>query len=444
MKVEVKYIPIEELNEYVGNAKIHTEEQVQQIADSIKEFGFNDPIGIDEDGTIVEGHGRYLASKLLNLKEVPTISLHHLSEVQKKAYIIAHNKLTMQTGFDVELLEAEIASIIDEDDSMVGFIGFSEDELNEITRVIDEDVDIQGEVYEEDIPEFVSNPVIQFGDLIEFSDGSRIICGDSTDEKTYDKLMQGNRARMVNTDPPYGVLYTSKKKKDNFDKIINDDLTGDVLEDFLEKCFINLNKHTIANPAMYIFHPYANQMKFENALNKSGFKIKQQLIWKKNNFSIGWSDYHQIHEPIFYAVKKDKNCEYFGDRCSTTLFCEKIEDMEKDELVDLIKKAQENSTVWEISRDSTNLYAHPTQKPVALAERAIRNSSKKDEIVLDPFAGSGSTLIAGFKTGRRVYTIEFEPKYVQVVIQRMVEFSGEEIVCINGKMVNWYDYKGDS
>lgn len=444
MKLEVKYIHIEELNEYVGNAKIHTEEQIQQIADSIKEFGFNDPIGIDEDGTIVEGHGRYLASKLLNLKEVPTISLHHLSEVQKKAYIIAHNKLTMQTGFDMELLEAEIASIIDEDDSMVGLIGFSEDELNEITRVIDEDVDIQGEVYEEDIPEFVSNPVIQFGDLIEFSDGSRIICGDSTDEKTYDKLMQGNRARMVNTDPPYGVLYTSKKKKDNFDKIINDDLTGDVLEDFLEKCFINLNKHTIANPAMYIFHTSSNQMKFENALNKSGFKIKQQLIWKKNNFSIGWSDYHQIHEPIFYAVKKDKNCEYFGDRCSTTLFCEKIEDMEKDELVDLIKKVHENSTVWEISRDSTNLYVHPTQKPVALAERAIRNSSRKDEIVLDPFAGSGSTLIAGFKTGRRVYTIEFEPQYVQVVIQRMVEFSGEEIVCINGKMVNWYDYKGDS
>ena len=118
--------------------------------------------------------------------------------------------------------------------------------------------------------------------------------------------------------------------------------------------------------------------------------------------------------------------------------------MEKDELIDLIKKAQETSTVWEISRDSTNLYVHPTQKPVSLAERAIRNNSEKDEIVLDPFAGSGSTLIAGFKTGRRVYTIEFEPEYVQVVIQRMVEFSGEEIVCINGKMVNWYDYKSDS
>lgn len=440
MKLEVKYLPLEKLDEYEGNAKIHTPEQIQQIADSIKEFGFNDPIGIDEDGTIIEGHGRYLASKLMGLKEVPTISLAHMNGPQQKAYILAHNQLTLQTGFDMELLEAEIASIMDEDESLVELMGFSDDELNEINCGIEEEVDIQGETDEEDTPELESNPVIQFGDLIEFSNGSRLICGDSTDAETYNKLMQGDKARMVNTDPPYGVSYQS----DKFNDIVNDDLTGDALKDFLIMCFRQLHKHTIENPALYIFHASITQRDFEDALEKTGFRVKQQIIWKKNQFAFGRSDYHWIHEPLFYAVKTEKNSQWFGDRCGTTYTDEDLEEMDKNELIELIQKIQETSTVWEISRDSTALYVHPTQKPVALAERAIRNSSEKDDIVLEPFSGSGSTLLGGFKAGRRVYAIEFDTGYVQVGIQRMVEFSGEEMVSINGEMVNWYDYKKEN
>lgn len=440
MKLEVKYLPLEDLDEYVGNAKIHTPEQIQQIADSIKEFGFNDPIGIDEDGTIVEGHGRYLAAQLLKMKEVPTISLSHMNDVQQKAYILAHNQLTLSTGFDMEMLESEIASIMEQDETLVELMGFSEDELSEITDGIAGEVDIECEIDEDETPEVESNPVIQFGDLIEFSNGSRIICGDSTDAETYNKLMQGDKARMVNTDPPYGVSYQS----DRFAEIVNDDLTGDALKDFLIMCFRQLYKHTIENPALYIFHASITQRDFEEALEKTGFRVKQQIIWKKNMFAFGRSDYHWIHEPMFYAVKTAKNSQWFGDRCATTYTDTDLEEMDKNELIELIQSIQETSTVWEISRDSTALYVHPTQKPVALAERAIRNSSEPNDIVLEPFSGSGSTLVGGFKAGRRVYAIEFDTGYVQVGIQRMVEFSGEEMISINGEMVNWYDYKKEN
>lgn len=440
MKLEVKYLPLEDLDEYAGNAKIHTPEQIQQIADSIKEFGFNDPIGIDEDGTIIEGHGRYLASKLLELKEVPTISLAHMNGPQQKAYILAHNQLTLSTGFDMEMLESEIASIMEQDETLVGMMGFSEEELSEITDGIAGEVDIEGEIDEDETPEVESNPVIQFGDLIEFSNGSRIICGDSTDSETYNKLMQGDKARMVNTDPPYGVSYQS----DKFNEIVNDDLTGDALKDFLIMCFRQLYKHTIENPALYVFHASITQRDFEEALEKTGFRVKQQIIWKKNMFAFGRSDYHWIHEPMFYAVKTGKNSQWFGDRCGTTYSDADLEEMDKNELIELIQSIQETSTVWEISRDSTALYVHPTQKPVALAERAIGNSSEPNDIVLEPFSGSGSTLVGGFKAGRRVYAIEFDTGYVQVGIQRMVEFSGEEMISINGKMVNWYEYKKES
>jgi len=438
--LEVEYVGTEELIPYENNTKIHTEEQIRQVADSIKEFGFVNPVLIDKNNIIVAGHGRVEASKLLGMKDIPVIKLHTLTDTQRKALTIADNQLTLSTGFNMELLESEIASIMEEDEDLVQMMGFSEDELNEINCGIEEEVDIQGETDEEDTPELESNPVIQFGDLIEFSNGSRIICGDSTDAETYNKLMQGDKARMVNTDPPFGVDYQSAR----FGETVNDDLTGKAFSDFLVQCFRQLHKHTIENPALYIFYVSITQGDFEDALEKTGFRVKQQIIWKKNQFAFGRSDYHWIHEPMFYAVKTEKNSQWFGDRCGTTYTSADLEEMDKNELIELIQKIQETSTVWEISRDSTAMYVHPTQKPVALAERAIRNSSEKDDIVLEPFSGSGSTLLGGFKAGRRVYAIEFDVGYVQVGIQRMVEFSGEEMVSINGEMVNWYDYKKEN
>ncbi|RLA77011.1 MAG: hypothetical protein DRG30_01430 [Epsilonproteobacteria bacterium] len=438
--LEVKYLSLDALDPYSGNAKLHPPEQVQQIADSITEFGFNDPIAIDKDGTIIEGHGRYLASQLLGLKEVPTISLAHMDGTQQKAYILVHNQLTMSTGFDMDILQAEINAIMDENEDLVQLMGFTDDELDALECGIGEEEEIETFTDEEDTPDLEENPVIKFGDIIEFSNGSRLICGDSTDAETYTKLMNGNKATMVNTDPPYGVAYQSDKFKD----IVNDDLTGDALKDFLIQCFKNLHRHTIENPALYVFHASITQRDFEDALEMTGFRVKQQIIWKKNQFAFGRSDYHWIHEPCFYAVKTEHNSKWYGDRCGTTFNMEDLQAMEKNELVEIIEEYQNTSSVWEISRDPTATYVHPTQKPVKLAARAIGNSSQKDDIVLEPFSGSGSTLIAGFQTGRKIYAIEFDTSYVQVNIQRLVEFSGEEMVTINGTVVNWYNYKKEN
>lgn len=441
MKLEIEYVDINTLKKYENNSKLHPAEQVQKIADSIAEFGMCDPISVDENMTILEGHGRLMALELMQEEQCPIIRVEHLTEVQKKAYIIAHNKLTMSSEFDIEILEAEIAAIMEESEDLTLVMGFSEDEFNELTGGIEEPEPFEAQADEEDTPEVEDNPVIKFGDLIEFQDGCKIICGDSTDEDTYKKLMAGNKARMVNTEPPYGVSYQADKSR--FDAIVNDDLTGDSLKDFLIMCFRCLHKYTIENPALYIFHASITQKVFEEALEKTDFRVKQQIIWKKNMFAFGRSDYHWIHEPMFYCVKNDKNSQWFGDRCATTCTTEDLEDLDKNELITMIKQITENSTVWEISRDSTALYVHPTQKPVALAERAILNSSERGDIVLEPFSGSGSTLVAGAKTGRRVYAIEFDMGYVQVGITRHIEYTGKSMIKINGKEVDWNEYKAE-
>jgi len=242
MKLQIEYVDIDTLKEYEHNSKLHPEEQVQQIADSIKEFGMCDPIAVDEGNVIIEGHGRLMALQLMEETQCPIIRIEHLTEVQKKAYIIAHNKLTMSSEFDIEVLESEIASIMDESSDLALVTGFSNDELTELTCGFEEEEPFEAQADEEDTPEVESSPVIKFGDLIEFQDGSRIICGDSTDEETYKNLMDGNKARMVNTEPPYGVSYQADKSR--FDAIVNDDLTGDSLKDFLIMCFRQLHKHS--------------------------------------------------------------------------------------------------------------------------------------------------------------------------------------------------------
>lgn len=433
-KLKINYLPLEQLTKYEGNAKLHPQEQVEQIAHSIKEFGFNDPIAIDSDGIIIEGHGRLLAAEHLGIKEVPTITLGDLSDAQRKAYILTHNKLTMNTGFDLDILAQELKDILEEQpDFDLSLTGFDQDEID---GLIEEPVEIEGLTDEDAIPDTPDedHTVIKFGDLIEFPDGSRIICGDSTDAETFKNLLGEEKARVVNTDPPYGVAYQS----DKFEDIANDDLTGDNLQDFLIQNFKLLNRYTVANPALYIYHASRTQMIFEDALNAAGFRVKQQIIWVKNMFAFGRSDYHWKHEPIFYAVKEETNSEWFGNRASTTTWKDDdISDMTKEELLDLLDEISAESTAWEVSKDPTSSYEHPTQKPVALAERAVRNSSKPGEIVLEPFSGSGSTLLGCIKTGRRGMAIEFEPKYVQVACQRVRDYTGDTSMIINGKEIHW-------
>lgn len=435
-KLLIKYLPITQIHAYDQNAKLHPKEQVQQIVDSIKEFGFNDPIAIDADGIIIEGHGRLLAAKSMGLTEVPTISLTEMSEIQKKAYIIAHNKLTMNSGFDIEILTEEVKLILDEDpDFNLGLTGFDPGELESL---IEEEITIAGDTDPDEVPEMPDNTKISFGDVVEFSDGSRIICGDSTDLETFKKLMGDEKATMVNTDPQYGVAY----KSDKFDDIANDDLTEANLKAFLIQNFKLLYRFTHEDPALYIYHASRTQIEFEEALREAGFRVKQQLIWVKNMFAFGRSDYHWKHEPLFYAVKEESNCQWHGDRTGTTIWRDRasLDDMTREELLDFIDEVNVRSTAWEVSKDATSTYQHPTQKPVELAERAVRNSSRPKDIVLEPFSGSGSTLIGCVRAGRRCFAIEFEPKYVQVAAQRLREYTGESKVKINGKAVNWDEF----
>jgi len=435
-KLKVIYIPIHQIHAYEQNAKLHPKEQVKQIVDSIKEFGFNDPIAIDADGTIIEGHGRLLAAQSMALKEVPTITLDDMTETQKKAYIIAHNKLTMNSGFDFDILKDEVRSILEEiPDFDLSITGFDEGELE---AMIEEEIVYDGEVDPDEIPEVPDRTAVNFGDIIEFADGSKIICGDSTDLETFNQLMGTEKAAMVNTDPPYGVAY----KSDKFDDIANDDLTEDNLKAFLIQNFKLLHRFTKENPALYIYHASRTHREFEDALEVAGFRVKQQIIWVKNMFSFGRSDYHWKHEPLFYAVKEEANCEWHGDRTGTTIWRDKeaLEEMTKEELLDFIDIVTQGSTTWEVSKDATSTYQHPTQKPVELAERAIRNSSRPKEIVLEPFSGSGSTLVGCIRAGRRCYAIEFEPKYVQVAAQRVRDYTGESKVTINGEAVDWDEF----
>ena len=435
-KLSIAYLPISELHAYDQNAKLHPAEQVQQIVDSIKEFGFNDPIAIDPDGIIIEGHGRLLAAQSMGLKEVPTIRLTEMSEAQKKAYIIAHNKLTMNSGFDIDILAEEVKDILEIDpDFNMELTGFDQSELD---ALVEEEFKLETDQDPDEVPPTPETPVINFGDIVEFADGSRIICGDSTDLETFKKLMGEEKANMVNTDPPYGVAY----KSDKFDDIANDDLTEANLKAFLVQNFKLLHRFTTEDPALYVYHASRTQIDFEEALKETGFRVKQLIIWVKNMFAFGRSDYHWKHEPLFYAVKEEKNCQWHGDRTGTTVWRDKIDldNMTREDLIDLIDEVNTRSTTWEVSKDATSTYQHPTQKPVELAERAARNSSRPGDIVLEPFSGSGSTLIGCITSGRRCFAIEFEPKYVQVAAQRARDYTGESKVTINGEAVDWDEF----
>jgi len=248
------------------------------------------------------------------------------------------------------------------------------------------------------------------------------MCGDSTNWEDIGRLMGRERARMVFTDPPYGVSYTGVNNPEGheWERIKNDDLRGAKLQRFLEAAFVCMARATIANPAVYVFHASANQRQFEEALVSAGFRVKQQIIWNKGMI-LSHSDYHWAHEPIFYAIKDGKNCEWFSGRTSRTVYNMQPPDlaaMTKDQLLEVLQAAAGGTTNWEYKRDAVQKYVHPTQKPVDLICHAVRNSSAKGEIVLDPFGGSGSTLIACDIMERRCFTAELDEKYCDVIINR--------------------------
>ena len=402
--MKIEKINISKIIEYSGNTKEHPEWQIEQIKNSIQEFGFNDPIAIDEKGIIIEGHGRYLALKELGYTEVEVIRLNHLTEEQKTAYAIAHNKLTMNTEFDIEKLQYELNKL-----EVNGFdldlLGFDEAELEEITEDGIEEAEEDGiEIIEDDLeiaePE---NVVIKMGDLIELGN-HRVMCGDSTNLEDVKKLISGKKVNMVFTDPPYGYKYQSnmRTKSDKFDMLTNDDKILNFMPILKKFC----------SGFVFICASWKN-IKEWIKLFEEYFELTNIIVWNKGGGGMGDLK-HTFATDYELILCSSRNCEITGKRIGS---------------------------VWTINKDASINYVHPTQKPIKLSATAIESTTKENEKVLDLFGGSGSTLIACEQLNRKAYLMEFEPKWVQTIIERYLRFTGNEEIKINGKTVNWEEYK---
>lgn len=421
-QLKIEYVDINSIKPYEKNAKLHPKEQIEQIKRSIEQFGMDDPIGIWKD-EIVEGHGRLIACKELGMDTIPIIRLDHLTDEERRAYTLAHNKLTMNSDFDIDILNEEL-------------MNFDTIDMTEFGFDLDFNTDDETQVIEDEAPDVPEEPKAKVGDIYQLG-SHRLMCGDSTNPDDVDKLMNGELADLVFTDPPYGVSYkgTNNPNGREWEIIKNDKLRGDDLFIFLLEAFKNIKRKLKVGGAFYIWYANSNSVQFETALEGAELHKKQIIIWQKG-MVLGHSDYHWTYEPCLYGCHPEKNCEWFGDRAQKTLwdFSKKeIADMKKDEMQALLERLYNDKDVWEIKRDPVMEYVHPTQKPVALSAKALHNSSKRDDIVLDLFGGSGSTLMGCEQLGRRGRIMEFDPKYVDVIIERWENFTGDKAVLLNRK-----------
>ncbi len=396
---------VDELIPYSKNARLHSEAQVAQIAASIIEFGFTNPVLIDGKKGIIAGHGRLMAAKKLGLKEVPVVVLDHLSETQKKAYIIADNKLAENAGWDEEILASELADLKEEKFNL-DLIGFEDQELEEIfSNLYNKDEEQEAE----EIPEVEEKPISKSGDVWILGK-HKLICGDSTDQKTYELLLGSEMVDMLFTDPPYNVNVGNSMKdvlRGNNKKILNDNLGKDFGIFLLAFC---KNALLVTKGACYICMGASELHTLHKAFTEAGGKWSTFIIWAKHHFAIGRADYQRQYEPILYGWKQSNDRYWCGDRSQ--------------------------GDVWFYDKPLKNTL-HPTMKPVELCKRAILNSSKTDDIILDCFGGSGSTLIACEQTDRRCRMIELDPKYIDVIIKRWQNFSGKEAKLeMDGKSFN--------
>ncbi|MCF7861185.1 ParB N-terminal domain-containing protein [Candidatus Woesearchaeota archaeon] len=386
------------------------------VAKSIKQFGFKVPVILDKKNVIIAGHTRIQAALKLGIQEVPVIYADDLTKEQIDAFRIMENKSQEYSKWDFDKLAIELKDL-DKRDYDLEFTGLSEGEINRILHP------------KETIPKGGKEPKYKVKEGQVFILGKhRLICGDSTKPKTFEKLMKGQKADMVYTDPPYGVSYSGINNPNGRDwKVIDgDNMRGDELYDMLHLAFENVFFNTVDNPALYIFHASSNQIIFEKALNQTGFTVKQQLIWNKHHV-LGHSHYHWTHEPIFYCAKGNKTPNWYGTRANKTITNEiKPHEMTEEELRDFVVRSINAGSVIACKKDNATDYIHPTQKPAELAEKMIINSSKAGQIVLEPFAGSGSTLIACEKRQRKCYAVEMDPTFCSHIIERWEEFTGNK------------------
>ncbi len=394
---KLEHWPIERLLPYIRNARTHSEAQIAQIAASIAEFGFTAPILAGSDGVIVAGHGRLAAARKLGLASVPVVVLEHLTPTQRRALVIADNKIAENAGWDEELLRLELAEL-QEADFDLALTGFDADELLEI--MAGEETTTEGNTDEDAAPEVPVTPVSKSGDVWIMGQ-HRLLCGDSTDAASYDRLLGNERVAMIFQDPPYNVDYanTAKDKLRGTNRPILNDNLGDGFQDFLLAAF----KPALArcNGAVYVAMSSSELDTLQAAFRAAGGKWSTFIIWAKNTFTLGRSDYQRQYEPILYGWPEGATRHWCGDR--------------------------DQGDVWHFNKPRVN-DLHPTMKPVELVERAIRNSSRPGDVVLDPFGGSGTTLIAAEKSGRQARLIELDPKYVDVIVRRWQEYAGAQAV----------------
>lgn len=408
----IEKIKLSEIKPYENNTKLHPKEQIEQIKSSILQFGFNDPIAIDIENIIVEGHGRYLACIELGHEEIEVIRLGHLTEVQRRAYSIAHNKLTMNSEFDLVKLEFELEALNFEgfDLELTGF------ELPELeTEFPDLFQDKSMIEDEENIPEIDEKnpPFNQKGDLWILGE-HRLLCGDSTFKEDVEKLMGEERADLIITDPPYNVSYTGKTKQAL--EIMNDSMKNDDFYQFLRNVYNRFYEIAKEGAGIYVFHADTEGINFRLAMEEAGFYHSQTCIWVKNSIVMGRQDYHWKHEPILVGWKKPGAHKWYSDRCQ--------------------------STVWEFDKPTRN-DIHPTMKPVPLIIYPIQNSSKRGDTIVDFFGGSGSTLIACEETGRKSRLMELDEKYADCIVKRYYRLGREDIKLIReNKEISLEEFQG--
>jgi DNA modification methylase len=395
LSTHIERWPTEKLVPYARNARTHSEEQVAQIAASIVEFGFTNPILAGSDGVIVAGHGRLAAAQKLGLETVPVVVLDHLTPTQRRALIIADNRIAENAGWDDAMLRIELQSL-QEDGFNLDITGFDADALAEI--MAGEETTVDGHTDDDAVPEVLATPISRPGDVWELGN-HRLVCGDATDPKSYELLMADAKADMVFTDPPYNVDYanSAKDKMRGKDRPILNDNLGDGFYDFLLAAMTQMLSR--CSGAVYVAMSSSELDTLQSAFRAAGGKWSTFIIWAKNTFTLGRADYQRQYEPILYGWPEGESRHWCGDR--------------------------DQGDVWNIKKPQKN-DLHPTMKPVELVERAIRNSSRPGDIVLDPFGGSGTTLIAAEKTGRIGWLIELDPKYVDVIVRRWQDWSGQE------------------
>ncbi len=389
MKIEKLDIGV--LIPYASNSRTHSDEQVAKIAASINEFGFNNPVLIGDDNTIIAGHGRVMAARKLGIESIPCVRLSHLTPAQRKAYIIADNRLALDAGWDKEMLSAEF-SALKELDFDVTMTGFSDDEIDDL--LADKKI---GLVDDDSVPEIHKETIVKPGDIWILGN-HRLMCGSATSIDDMRKLCIQDVDIWL-TDPPYNVAYTGGTNAKL--KIKNDDMDDESFLKFLSDSYSAADSVMKSGAVFYIWHADSEGFNFRYAAKITGWKIRQCLVWKKSSLVIGRQDYQWKHEPCLYGWKEGASHLWASDRKQTTIL--------------------------EFDKPSRSL-DHPTMKPVELFEYQLLNNTKGGDIVLDSFCGSGTTIIAAEKNGRKCFAMELDPVYCDVIIRRWQDFSGGKAI----------------